>query len=156
MEPWMQPMIWLKGLGTSGHQVLAEAGRVLPPGLAKCLLVMAGGSLGAVSRYGVGLMAARFWGTHFPWGTLIVNLIGCFLIGLIFAAAERVRLLSPEVRLFLVTGYLGALTTFSSFAVETVNAGRLGLIVQPLANILVNNIGGLALVVIGMRIGGLR
>ena len=51
----------------------------------KLLLVMAGGALGAVSRYGVALLAARAWGTHFPWGTLIVNLAGCFLIGLLFA-----------------------------------------------------------------------
>ncbi len=152
----MQPLMWLKALGASGWHVLAETGRALPPGLAKCLLVMAGGSLGAVSRYGVGLVAARLWGTHFPWGTLVVNMAGCFLIGLIFAAAERVRLLTPELRLFLVTGYLGALTTFSSFALETVNAGRAGLALQPLANVLVNNIGGLALVVLGMRIGGIR
>ena len=119
-------------------------------------LVMLGGSLGAASRYAIGLLAAKAWGVQFPWGTLLVNLSGCFLIGLLFALAERVRLLTPEMRLLLITGFLGALTTFSSFALETVNAGRAGLTFQPLANILVNNIGGLALTILGMRLGGLQ
>lgn len=119
-------------------------------------LVMIGGSLGAAGRYAIGLLAAKAWGPQFPWGTLLVNLSGCFLIGLLFALAERVRLLTPEMRLLLITGFLGALTTFSSFALETVNAGRAGLTFQPLANILVNNIGGLALTILGMRLGGLH
>ena len=55
----------------------------------KWLLVMAGGSLGAASRYGIGLLAARFWGTSFPYGTLTANMAGCFIIGLIFALADR-------------------------------------------------------------------
>lgn len=142
MEAWAQP--------------LTETWRFLQPGFNKVLLVMIGGGLGAVSRYAVSLLSARLWGPHFPWGTLTVNLIGCFLIGLLFAMAERARWLTPDLRLMLVTGYLGALTTFSTFALETASAGRLGLTLQPLANILANNIGGLALVVIGMRIGGLR
>jgi CrcB protein len=145
METWGQPLLWLKSLGTSWL-----------PGLNKVLLVMLGGSLGAAGRYGIGLLAARFWGVHFPWGTLAVNLIGCFFIGLIFAVADRARFLTPELRLLIVTGFLGALTTFSTFALETVNAGRAGLALQPLANILINNIGGLGLVFLGMRIGGLR
>lgn len=120
------------------------------------LLVMVGGSLGAASRYGVGLLTARLWGANFPYGTLVVNLAGCFLIGLLFALADRSRLLTPDVRLLLITGYLGALTTFSSFSLETVNAGRAGLTVQSLANILLNNIGGLALTYAGLRLGGLR
>lgn len=120
------------------------------------LLVMAGGCLGAASRYGVGLLTARLWGTNFPWGTLLVNLAGCFIIGLLFALADRSRLLTPDVRLLLITGYLGALTTFSSFALETVNAGRAGLMLQSLANILVNNIGGLFLTYLGLRLGGLK
>jgi CrcB protein len=121
----------------------------------KLVLVMLGGSLGAASRYAIGLLAARIGGPQFPWGTLTVNWVGCFFIGLIFALAERVRLLSPEMRLFLITGYLGALTTFSSFALETVNAGRAGLTLLPLTNILVNNLGGLALTFCGMWLGGL-
>lgn len=122
----------------------------------KWLLVMLGGSLGAASRYGVGLLTARLWGTSFPWGTLIVNLIGCFLIGLLFALADRSRLLTPEVRLLLITGYLGALTTFSSFSLETVSAGRAGFMMQSLTNILINNIGGIFLTYLGLRLGGLK
>lgn len=77
----------------------------------KWLLVMLGGSLGAASRYGVSLLSARLLGTQFPYGTMLVNLAGCFLIGLLFALADRSRLLTPDVRLLLITGYLGALTT---------------------------------------------
>ncbi len=70
----------------------------------KWLLVMAGGSLGAASRYGIGLLTARLWGTGFPYGTLVVNLAGCFIIGLLFALADRFRPLTPDVRLLLITG----------------------------------------------------
>lgn len=128
----------------------------MQPILKKMLVVMCGGSLGAASRYSIGLLAAKAWGTQFPWGTLTVNLIGCFLIGLIFALADRVHLLTPNIRLLLITGYLGALTTFSSFSLETVNAGRAGLTLQPWVNILVSNLGGLALTFIGLWLGGLK
>jgi fluoride exporter len=124
--------------------------------LNKLILVMCGGSLGAASRYMIGLLAAKTWGTQFPWGTLAANLLGCFLIGLIFALSDRVRLFSPDVRLLLITGYLGALTTFSSFALETVNAGRAGLVMEPLVNILVNNGAGMSFTFFGMWLGGLK
>lgn len=124
--------------------------------LDKWLLVMLGGSLGAASRYGVSLLSARLLGTQFPYGTMLVNLAGCFLIGLLFALADRSRLLTPDVRLLLITGYLGALTTFSTFSLETVSAGRAGLTLQALTNILINNLGGLSLTWLGLRLGGLR
>ncbi len=136
--------------------IFAETVRATLPGLKKLALVMCGGGLGAASRYAVGLLAAKYWGTQFPWGTLIVNLAGCFLIGLLFSLADRVRLLTPDMRLLLITGYLGALTTFSSFSLETVNAGRAGMTLQPLANILVNNVGGLSLTVFGFWLGSLK
>ncbi len=120
----------------------------------KWLLVMIGGGLGAASRYGIGLLSARLWGTSFPWGTLIVNFIGCFCIGLLFALADRARLLTPDLRLLLITGYLGALTTFSAFSLETVNAGRSGLVLQSFINIVLTNIGCLGLTYLGLRLGG--
>lgn len=130
--------------------------QALPPVLKKVSIVMLGGSLGAASRYSIGLLAAKTWGTQFPWGTLTANMIGCFLIGLIFALADRSRLLTPDIRLLLITGFLGALTTFSSFSLETVNAARAGLPLQPLANILVNNLGGFAFTFLGLWLGGLK
>ena len=123
----------------------------------KILLVMAGGSIGALSRYGVSLLAAQLFGTKFPWGTLIVNLSGCFLIGLSFALADRgISIMNPNIRLFFVTGYLGALTTFSTFGMETVNSMRAGTHLVTVANILSNNVIGGALVFLGMIVGRLR
>ena len=123
----------------------------------KILLVMAGGSIGALSRYGVSLLAVKLFGAKFPWGTLIVNLSGCFLIGLSFALAERgINIMNPSMRLFFVTGFLGALTTFSTFGLETVNSMRAGTHLVTVANFLSNNVIGAALVFLGMLVGRLR
>jgi CrcB protein len=125
--------------------------------LMKILLVMAGGSIGALSRYAVSLWAARLLGPRFPWGTLTVNLAGCFLIGLAFAWAERgLSIMNPSVRLFFMTGYLGALTTFSTYGLETIISLREGTYLVGISNILANNILGAALVVLGMLAGRLR
>lgn len=123
----------------------------------KILLVLLGGSLGALSRYGVSLLAVKLFGIKFPWGTLIVNLSGCFLIGLGFAWADRgLSLMSPSVRLFFMTGYLGALTTFSTYGVETVTSLQEGRYLMAMANILANNVLGAALVFLGILAGRLR
>jgi len=123
----------------------------------KILLVMLGGSIGALSRFAVSLWAAKLLGTRFPWGTLAVNLSGCFLIGLAFSWAERgLGIMNPSMRLFFVTGYLGALTTFSTYGMETVNSLREGTYIVALANILANNVIGAALVFLGILAGRLR
>ena len=115
----------------------------------KLLLLVIGGALGAVTRYEVSTLCARAHGSAFPMGTLYVNLAGCFLIGLVFGLGE-VRGISPQFRLFFITGFLGALTTFSTYSLETVtNAGN-GMAGVALLNIAVNNIGGLALVQAGL------
>ena len=157
MGDWeAQILIQFKTFFGNLSQILSESVRLMLPGFKKLVLVMCGGGLGAASRYAAGMLAARYWGTNFPWGTLAVNLSGCFLIGLLFSLADRVRLLTPDMRLFLITGYLGALTTFSSFALETVNAGRAGMTLQPLLNILANNVGGLSLTIFGYWLGSLK
>jgi len=123
----------------------------------KILLVMAGGCIGALSRYAVSLLAAQLFGTKFPWGTLIVNLSGCFLIGLSFALGDRgLSIMNPSVRLFFMTGFLGALTTFSTFGLETVNSMRAGTHLVTVANFLSNNLIGGTLVFLGMLVGRLR
>ena len=120
--------------------------------IVRIALVMAGGSLGALSRYGTALLAARFIGTRFPWGTLLVNLVGCFLLGASFALVECTNILSPAARLFFMTGFLGALTTFSTYALETINAVRGETSLIALTNILINNVVGLGMVVLGMSL----
>ncbi len=125
--------------------------------MANILLVMAGGGIGAVSRYVVGLLAVKIMGGRFPWGTLLVNLAGCFLIGLAFALAERGHsLMHPAMRLFFITGYLGALTTFSTYAMESVDAAQSQNLLMALSNFLLNNLLGAALVLLGMWVGRLR
>jgi fluoride exporter len=123
--------------------------------LTKIALVMIGGSLGALSRYWISLLSVRLFGTGFPWGTLLVNLGGCFLIGLSFALAERSSLMNPAARLFFVTGFLGALTTFSSFGYETFTALHEGSHWVAMNNVLLNNVVGLILVFLGFRLGSL-
>ena len=116
----------------------------------KIFLVMIGGSLGCASRYGVTLLTSRLYGSSFPWGTLCVNLSGCLLIGISFALADYKNVLSPSARLFIMTGFLGGLTTFSSYALESVNFARSGISSVSVINFIVNNVGGIALVLVGM------
>jgi fluoride exporter len=76
--------------------------------------------------------------------------MGCLLIGLAFGLTGKLNLVNHSARLFFITGFLGALTTFSSYAFETVTAANTGSYVVVLANILANNVFGLALVLLGM------
>jgi len=82
------------------------------------LLAAAGGGLGAGARYLVGVGVMRFIGPGFPWGTLIVNIAGSFIMGLLIAAAATRWSLSNEMRNFLATGILGGFTTFSTFSLD--------------------------------------
>jgi CrcB protein len=81
------------------------------------LLVAVGGAVGSVARFGVGLAAARWLGLGFPWGTLFVNIVGGFAMGLL---AARIGPESVNLRLALGVGLLGGFTTFSTFSLEVV------------------------------------
>ncbi|MEZ6185342.1 MAG: fluoride efflux transporter CrcB [Planctomycetota bacterium] len=82
--------------------------------------VAAGGALGALLRFGIAELMAFAFGKGPPWGTLLANALGCFLIGVIWAWLDQREGDPTQLRLFLVTGMLGALTTFSSYGHETV------------------------------------
>lgn len=77
-----------------------------------------GGFLGANSRYLMSLWAARVWGADFPYGTLLVNIVGSFILALFLTLSTGKLSISPEVRLFVAVGFLGSFTTFSSFSYE--------------------------------------
>jgi CrcB protein len=115
------------------------------------LIVFIGGGMGSGVRYGASLLAGKTLGTGFAWGTLLVNLAGCFLIGVNLGLAENTNIMQPSLRLFFVTGFLGGLTTFSSYALESVVAMRGGVLAAML-NIAANNIAGLALVLAGVKL----
>lgn len=90
------------------------------------LLVGLGGGIGSIGRYLCQKWMSENSSHPFPWGTFIVNLAGCFLIGLIYALAEKTTMLSPQTRLFLMTGLCGGFTTFSAFAFENMTMLRSG------------------------------
>ena len=85
------------------------------------LLVAAGGALGAVARYGAGIGVARILGIEFPYGTLLVNIFGSFLMGvLVGLLAQHMPAWQNEARLFVAVGVLGGFTTFSAFSLDTI------------------------------------
>jgi CrcB protein len=92
------------------------------------------GALGTGSRYLIGLWAADRFGSAFPYGTLIVNAAGCLLIGAVAQAALAVANFPADLRLALITGFLGGLTTYSSFAFETVKLAEQGKLGAALVN----------------------
>jgi CrcB protein len=87
----------------------------------KILYVGIGGFLGAALRYLISTHAPRVFGSHLPYGTLIVNVIGGLLIGVIMQLCITTDLISPNMKLFLTTGIMGGLTTFSTFSYETID-----------------------------------
>jgi CrcB protein len=89
--------------------------------LSRWLYVFLGGGAGSAARYLTTIAAARLISPEFPFGTLIVNLLGCFLIGFVHTVAVVSGRLSPEARLFLTTGVLGGFTTYSAFNYETLS-----------------------------------
>lgn len=84
------------------------------------LLVALGGAVGSVCRYLVGVGALRLMGPSFPWGTLAVNVAGSFAIGILAELIVARFGASAELRLLLITGFLGGFTTFSAFALDAV------------------------------------
>ncbi|MGI6285579.1 fluoride efflux transporter CrcB [Neomoorella humiferrea] len=101
------------------------------------------GFLGAIARFELGRFITAFWPSTFPLGTLIINIVGCFAMGLILTYSLERLTLSPELRLGLTTGFIGAFTTFSTFSVETINLLFGGLITSAIMYMLVSTIGGL-------------
>ncbi len=119
------------------------------------LAIALGAAIGANLRYGIGLWAAQRFGTEWPYGTFIINLLGCLGIGFLLTLITNRLTVSEPVRLMLITGLLGGFTTFSTFGYESFTLFTTGNTLAALTYIAGSVSGGLIAVVIGVSLGRL-
>lgn len=100
--------------------------------------IAAGGALGAIMRFWVSSAVYLWLGRGFPWGTLSVNIIGSFIMGIAFVLLTERLILGSEIRAFIMIGFLGAFTTFSTFSLETLALMQEGLVLKAAVNILIS------------------
>jgi CrcB protein len=117
------------------------------------VLVFLGGGLGAAARYGLQGIVYRFVPSTFPYGTLVANVTGCFLIGLLMTMFDDRFLIQPSLRIFLAIGLLGGFTTFSSFSFETIALLRDSEFLLGSLNVLISLAGCLLGTYIGLIVG---
>ncbi len=118
-------------------------------------VVFLGGGVGSALRYWLSGSVYRLLKPSFPYGTLVVNIGGCFLIGFLMAVFEERFVVQPLLRLFLTIGILGGFTTFSTFSFETVELLREGSMVSGLMNVLLSLGGCLTATLLGNILGRL-
>ena len=119
------------------------------------LAIAAGGAVGSVMRYAVSTGVYSMLGRNFPYGTLAVNVIGSFLMGLLFVLMVERLDMSAVWRMAVLVGFLGAFTTFSTFSIETVNLLQGGDFLRALLNIVISVVFCLVATWIGFRLGRL-
>ena len=116
------------------------------------LYIAAGGALGAVSRYSVTVMVNHWLNSDFPYGTLIVNIIGSFLLGCLLSIVALKWSPSPEIRSFLQVGLLGAFTTFSTFSMDAYSQISRGDFLEASIYISVSVVIGVIALIIGVAL----
>ena len=114
----------------------------------------AAGAAGTLARFTLSGFVQRFAGGSFPWGTLAVNLTGCFLYGLLLALAERRMDLDPNIRRIVFVGFMGAFTTFSSLISDTVHMAQEGMLLA-MGRLIAHNALGIGVFFLGTRLGSL-
>jgi CrcB protein len=122
--------------------------------LTSLLLIGLAGAAGAVLRAGLTALATRLCGAEFPWGTLAVNLLGCFSCGLLWSLVHRRGVVPADVEQVLLVGLLGGFTTYASFALQTTEMLSAGRLLTAAAYVGGTNLLGIAAVWAGMRFGG--
>ncbi len=110
-----------------------------------------GGAIGAILRFVISGITYNVLGQNFPWGTFVVNMVGCFLIGLLAQLFEE-SAISPNLRVLILVGGLGAFTTFSTYALENVNLLRNGEWGAALIDVVLSTVLGLIFVILGMTL----
>ncbi|MFA5155764.1 MAG: fluoride efflux transporter CrcB [Candidatus Omnitrophota bacterium] len=121
--------------------------------MGKLIYLAIGGLTGTFARYFLAGAVYGSLGTRFPYGTLIVNLSGCFIIGVLTTVAENKFLLNPNLRVLLMIGFCGAFTTFSTFIFETSNLIRDGETLRAFMNVILSVIVGFIVFRMGVLLG---
>jgi fluoride exporter len=116
----------------------------------RLLLLAAAGAVGALCRYGFAGLVQSASGARFPWGTMAVNLVGCFAAGALFGLFESRWAMSGETRIIVFVGFLGAFTTFSGFMLETAELARDAQWLGASANLVAQNVLGAVALYIGL------
>ena len=114
----------MAGFLNQGIKKLTESLISMDPNLRASIAIGLGAIPGALSRYYLSLYCTHLFGTEFPVGTLIVNITGAFLIGLFITYLGKHAIVAPELKLLVTVGFLGSYTTFSTYALDTVNLWR--------------------------------
>jgi len=115
----------------------------------RTILIGLAGLIGTLLRYWLSGFVARHYGETFPWGTLIVNVLGCLVCGAVFNLTEERFLVDPTVRTVILIGLLGGFTTFSSYGLQTFTLLRDGEFALATFNVAVSNVLGLLMVWVG-------
>lgn len=121
----------------------------------RLLLIALAGSLGALARYGLAGLVQNNSGSSFPWGTVTVNVLGTFLFGFVWSLADERLLISAETRLIVLTGFMGAFTTFSTFMFETGTLMQDDQWFLAVGNLAVQLVAGIVCLFLGLAAGRL-
>lgn len=119
----------------------------------KLLWLMLAGGCGAAARYGLAGVVQRWGGGSFPWGTAAVNVLGCFFFGLVWSVLEQRTGWSPQIRLAVLTGFIGSFTTFSTFMFETNGLLQGSQWLFAILNVVGQLVVGLLLLLLGLAVG---
>ncbi|NDJ77890.1 MAG: CrcB family protein [Chloroflexi bacterium] len=123
--------------------------------LQRLVLVGLAGAVGTIARYGLGGLVQHWVGGTLPWGTLAVNMAGCFLFGVVWTLADERLLIDDETRVIVLGGFMGAFTTFSTFIFDTGGFMREEQWLLATGNVAVQTLVGLAFLFLGMVAGRL-
>jgi len=121
----------------------------------KFFSLIIGGAAGTVARYLLAGVVYRFLGANFPYGTLIVNISGCFFLGILASLADKKFLLGPDMKVLLMIGFCGAFTTFSTLIFESDGLLKNGQAMKAFTNIFASIVLGFILFRIGSLVGEL-
>jgi fluoride exporter len=117
------------------------------------LIIGLGGFIGAIVRYLVSVWVIERYGALFPWGTVLINITGSFLLAVFFAWAARQAGLDPRVRLLIATGFFGAYTTFSTYANDSLGLALAGNWIGAMGNVLGTNVVSIVGAFLGLVVG---